>query len=127
MILDEIVHRTEKRVALLPSSFPEGRPFPASSLIGAIRNRKEKNAVIAEIKCASPSRGIIRRNVDMPVMAGMFEAGGCVALSILTEPVLLWGNRERYCKSQKRCSRAGPAQGLHHRRAAVRGDPGTRG
>jgi indole-3-glycerol phosphate synthase len=91
MILDEIIRRTEKRVALLPSSYPEGRPFIPRSLVGAIRNRNWKNAIIAEIKCASPSSGIIRRNVDMPVMAGVLEAGGCSALSILTEPYFFGG------------------------------------
>ena len=50
-----------------------------------------KNAVIAEIKCASPSRGIIRRNVDMAQMAGVLAEGGCVALSVLTEPYFFGG------------------------------------
>jgi indole-3-glycerol phosphate synthase len=91
MILDEIIRRTEKRVALLPSSFPERQPFTPVSLVGSIRKRSGKNAIIAEIKCASPSRGVIRRNVDMPVMAGVLEAGGCSALSILTEPYFFGG------------------------------------
>jgi indole-3-glycerol phosphate synthase len=98
MILDEIVLRTEKRVALLPSSFPEARPFAHASLAGAIRNRNAKNSIIAEIKCASPSRGIIRRNVDMPVMAGLLEAGGCAALSILTEPYFFGGTGKDIAK-----------------------------
>ena len=81
MILDEIIRRTEKRVALLPASFPEARPCAPVSLAGAIRGRNGKNAIIAEIKCASPSRGVIRRNVDMPVMAGAARSGRlCCAL-----------------------------------------------
>jgi indole-3-glycerol phosphate synthase len=91
MILDEIIRRTEKRVARLPASFPEEPQFPRFSLAGAIRNRNGRNAVIAEIKCASPSRGVIRRNVDMPVMAGVLEKSGCVALSVLTEPYFFGG------------------------------------
>jgi indole-3-glycerol phosphate synthase len=98
MILDEIIRRTEKRVALLPASFSEKRPFPPSSLVKAIRNRNGKNAVIAEIKCASPSRGIIRLNVDMPVMAGLLVAGGCIALSILTEPYFFGGSSKDIAK-----------------------------
>ena len=70
MILDEIIRRTEKRVARLPASFPENNTRAHVSLIDAIRNRNGRNAIIAEIKCASPSRGIIRRNVDMAMMAG---------------------------------------------------------
>jgi len=91
MILDEIVRRTEKRVAQLPSSFPEPSFKEHPSLSGAIRGRNGKNAVIAEIKCASPSGGVIRRNVDMAQMAGVLAGAGCVALSVLTEPYFFGG------------------------------------
>jgi indole-3-glycerol phosphate synthase len=91
MILDEIIKRTEKRVAQLPATFPEGIIRPRVSLSGAIRSRNGHNAIIAEIKCASPSRGVIRRNVDMAMMAGVLRDGGCVALSILTEPYFFGG------------------------------------
>ncbi|MFA5222176.1 MAG: indole-3-glycerol phosphate synthase TrpC [Methanoregula sp.] len=91
MILDEIIRRTEKRVALLPATFPENGTTAHVSLIDAIRNRNGRNAVIAEIKCSSPSRGIIRRNVDMAMMAGALADSGCVALSVLTEPYFFGG------------------------------------
>ncbi|MDP2798210.1 MAG: indole-3-glycerol phosphate synthase TrpC [Methanoregula sp.] len=91
MILDEIIRRTGKRVALLPATFPESGTKAHASLIGAIRNRNGRNAVIAEIKCASPSRGMIRRNVDMAMMAGALAGSGCVALSVLTEPYFFGG------------------------------------
>jgi indole-3-glycerol phosphate synthase len=91
MILDEIIKRTEKRVALLPSSYPEYKGRTRVSLAEAIRSRNKKNAIIAEIKCASPSSGVIRRNVDMPMMAGVLEQGGCIALSVLTEPYFFGG------------------------------------
>ncbi len=93
MILDEIVRRTEKRVARLPKSFPETTTnlCQGASLADAIRNRNGKNAVIAEIKCTSPSSGIIRRNVDMAMMAGVLAEGGCVGISVLTEPYFFGG------------------------------------
>jgi indole-3-glycerol phosphate synthase len=91
MILDDIVRRTEKRVSLLPASFPEPSSDNHASLTGAIRERDSRNAVIAEIKCASPSRGTIRRNVDVAQMAGVLAGSGCVALSILTEPYFFGG------------------------------------
>ncbi|MDD5142249.1 indole-3-glycerol-phosphate synthase [Methanoregula sp.] len=91
MILDDIVRRTEKRVALLPETFPEPSRNNHASLITAIRERDGKNAVIAEIKCASPTRGIIRRSVDMAQMAGVLAGAGCVALSVLTEPYFFGG------------------------------------
>jgi len=91
MILDEIIRRTEKRVAKLPDTFPDPEVRAHTSLIDAIHGARGKNAVIAEIKCASPSRGIIRRNVDMAMMAGVLVDGGCVGLSILTEPYFFGG------------------------------------
>lgn len=91
MILDEILRRTQRRVAQLPGSFPEGHRCDMRSITKAIRNRNGKNAIIAEIKCASPSRGIIRRNVDMAMMAGVLEQGGCSAISVLTEPCFFGG------------------------------------
>ena len=91
-VLDEIIRRTQKRVAKLPASFPESRPGTQRSLARAVRDPGARTAVIAEIKCASPSRGVIRRNVDMPGMARVLEGSGCVALSILTEPYFFGGS-----------------------------------
>jgi indole-3-glycerol phosphate synthase len=92
MILDEIIRRTEKRVAKLPDTFPDPEISTHASLIDAIHGARGKNAVIAEIKCASPSRGVIRRNVDMAMMAGVLVDGGCVGLSVLTEPYFFGGS-----------------------------------
>ena len=91
MILDEILKRTRKRVALLPAEFPDNSNHVHASLVDAIQNRSGRNAVIAEIKCASPSRGIIRRNIDMGMMAGALAGSGCVAFSVLTEPYFFGG------------------------------------
>jgi indole-3-glycerol phosphate synthase len=91
MILDEIIRCTEKRVGKLPERFPENLTGSRASLIEAIRNRNGRNAIIAEIKCASPSHGTIRRNVDMAMMAGALTGSGCVALSVLTEPYFFGG------------------------------------
>ncbi|HZK30009.1 MAG TPA: indole-3-glycerol phosphate synthase TrpC [Methanoregula sp.] len=98
MILDEIIHRTRKRVDLLPQVFFENSTRNHVSLVKAIRNRNTRNAIIAEIKCASPSRGIIRRNVDMAVMAGALATRGCVALSVLTEPYYFGGSGQDIAK-----------------------------
>lgn len=101
MILDEIIRRTQKRVALLPTEFPEVGPESHASLIDAIWNRNGRNAVIAEIKCASPSRGIIRRNVDMTMMAGALADKGCIALSVLTEPYFFGGSGQDIASVKK--------------------------
>ena len=94
MILDDIIRRTEKRVVKLPRTFPEPAPFPHASLADAIRAARDRNAVIAEIKCISPSRGLIRRNVDIGMMAGVLAGGGCIALSVLTEPYFFGGSTQ---------------------------------
>jgi indole-3-glycerol phosphate synthase len=43
-------------------------------------------SVIAEVKRRSPSRGSIDADLDPVVQAGEYEAGGAVAISVLTEP-----------------------------------------
>jgi indole-3-glycerol phosphate synthase len=91
MILDDIIIRTKKRVDKLPDTFPESDGFCHLSLEAAIRSAGQKNPVIAEIKCTSPSSGIIRRNVDISMMARVLAGGGCVAISVLTEPFFFDG------------------------------------
>jgi len=92
MILDEIIRRTQERVDRLPASFPERSRTGNARLSDAIRSIRGKNAVIAELKRASPTRGIIRRTVDLGSMAQAFVSAGCVGLSVLTEPHFFCGS-----------------------------------
>ncbi|MDD1718226.1 MAG: indole-3-glycerol-phosphate synthase [Methanoregulaceae archaeon] len=100
MILDEIIGRTCGRVNRLPPFIAEtSGTHPAiiegsGPLSAAIRTSRNGCAVIAEMKQASPSTGIIARDCRIQDVSHELTAGGAVALSVLTEPYFFAGSPE---------------------------------
>ena len=72
----------KKQVADLP---------PPRDFVAALRASCRKPAVIAEVKKASPSKGVIREDFDPVAIAQGYAAGGASCLSVLTDKTFFQG------------------------------------
>jgi indole-3-glycerol phosphate synthase len=113
IILEEIVEEKKREVARLPLQTISAATLESAmraredrrDFLGALRNpRVGRVALIAEIKKASPSAGIIRPDFDPVAIAREYEAAGASCLSVLTDEKFFKGSLD-YLEQVRRAVR----------------------
>lgn len=98
-ILEEIVWHKETEVAQLREKLPLAElqrqaltaPTPRD-FVAALRQGKTQPALIAEVKKASPSKGVLREDFDPVAIALSYQQGGASCLSVLTDERFFQGS-----------------------------------
>jgi indole-3-glycerol phosphate synthase len=100
-ILEEIVWAKDRevaaareRVSLQQLQSQVADLPPTRDFVAALKASCRKPAVIAEVKKASPSKGVIREDFDSVAIARGYAAGGASCLSVLTDKAFFQGGFE---------------------------------
>lgn len=106
---DVAARKTSVSLAQLQEQCQEGRSEQGREIRGfanalAAKIEQGQAAVIAEVKKASPSKGIIREDFDPVSIAQSYEKGGAACLSVLTEQDFFLGADE-YLKMAREATR----------------------
>ena len=112
-ILDRILARKREELEAARAAAPlaemrrrAAAAPPPRDFVGALRAKiaAGRPAVIAEIKKASPSRGVLRADFDPAAIARSYEAGGAACLSVLTDRDFFQGAHEDLAQARSACS-----------------------
>jgi len=93
--------RPYDELASVARAAPPARGFAAAIEAAIARG---KPAVIAEIKRASPSKGILREAFDPPAIAASYERNGATCLSVLTDEKYFHGSNDYLVQARAACS-----------------------
>lgn len=94
-VLRTILEQKKQEVSILKKRRGDfsGRQSPKRDFTGCFKGR-DKLSIIAEVKKASPSKGVIRENFDPVQIALSYQKGGADAVSVLTDEKFFQGHEE---------------------------------